>query len=192
MAILGRVPPTRRQNRDGGAGRSDKEPIMATPDPGQPPQAVPPDTAAEDLARFEFHQVQGGPLLFRLKDPDKLKTERAEAKAEQALATAERMEQELHALRHAAAHPRRRRASPRPIAELTPEQTEAVFLVGEHKGNVSAAARAAGKSPTAMRKLYRKAIAKLGRRAVKKAQTQSLPTGPRGEITVADDKADVD
>src|SRR5262249_28130459 len=51
---------------------------------------------------------------------------------------------------------RRRRASPRKPTPLTPQQTEAMRLVGEHKGNIAAAARSAGKSRTAMDKLYKK------------------------------------
>jgi hypothetical protein len=59
-----------------------------------------------------------------------------------------------------------------------------VHLVGEHKGNIAAAARAAGKSPAAMRKLYIKATAKLGKKAVKHA-TQRLPIDSRGQETIA-------
>jgi hypothetical protein len=62
-----------------------------------------------------------------------------------------------------------------------------VQLIAEHKGNITAAAKAAGKSRTAMGKLYKKATAKLGKQAVEKARkTQPLPTGKRGEVTLTD------
>jgi hypothetical protein len=67
---------------------------------------------------------------------------------------------------------------------LTPTQIEAVQLVGEHKGNCAAAAKAAGKSPQAMRKLYLKAMKKLGQKPVKHT-TQGLPTDRRGQATIA-------
>jgi hypothetical protein len=79
---------------------------------------------------------------------------------------------------------RRRRPSARKPTPLTPAQAEAMHLVGEHKGNFAAAARAAGKSPTMMRKLYQKATAKLGKKAIKHA-TQRLPTDSRGQETIA-------
>jgi hypothetical protein len=81
----------------------------------------------------------------------------------------------------------RRRATPRKSIPLTPEQTEAMQLVGEHKGNIAAAARAAGKSRAAMDKLYRKAMAKLGKKTVKHF-TQRLPTDARGQETIAADE----
>jgi hypothetical protein len=58
-----------------------------------------------------------------------------------------------------------------------------VHLVGEHKGNISAAAHVAGKSRQAMKKSYDKAMAKLGKKTVKHA-TQRLPTDRRGQETV--------
>ena len=67
---------------------------------------------------------------------------------------------------------------------------EAAQLVGEHKGNVAAAATAAGKSRPAMQKLYDKALKKLGRSAIKQpGKTQSMPTDRRGQVDVADPKA---
>jgi hypothetical protein len=65
-------------------------------------------------------------------------------------------------------------------------QTEAVQLVGEHKGNIAAAAKAAGKSRAAMDKLYRKGITKLGKKAIEHA-TQKLPTDRRGQETITAD-----
>jgi hypothetical protein len=80
---------------------------------------------------------------------------------------------------------RRRRASPKKPVPLTAKQVEAMQLVGEHKGNFTAAGKAAGKTPTAMRKLYNKACAKLGTKTVKHA-TQRLPEDRRGQATVED------
>lgn len=79
---------------------------------------------------------------------------------------------------------RKRRRAARKPTPLTPGQTEAVYLVGEHKGNVTAAAAAAGKTRQAMKKLYDKAMKKLGKRAIDHA-TQRLPTDRRGQETVA-------
>jgi hypothetical protein len=56
-------------------------------------------------------------------------------------------------------------------------------LVGEHKGNIAAAARAAGKSRAAMAKLYNKANRKLGKKAVKHF-TRRLPTDYRGQVRI--------
>jgi hypothetical protein len=80
--------------------------------------------------------------------------------------------------------PKRRRKTARAPAPLTPKQVEAVQLIGEHKGNISAAARAAGKSPQAMTKLYEKASKKLGKKAVEHV-TQRLPIDNRGQEAVA-------
>jgi molybdenum cofactor biosynthesis enzyme len=84
---------------------------------------------------------------------------------------------------------RRRRASARKAVPLTAKQTEAMQLVGEHKGNIAAAARAAGKSRAAMAKLYTKACHKLGTKAVKQA-THRLPIDRRGQATVSAKKKD--
>jgi len=85
---------------------------------------------------------------------------------------------------------RRRRAPAKEPAPLTPKETEAMQLVGEHKGNFTAAGRAAGKSRQAMQKLYEKACRKLGKSAVEPAaKTQGLPTDHRGQIDVADPDA---
>jgi predicted DNA-binding protein (UPF0251 family) len=80
---------------------------------------------------------------------------------------------------------RRRRASAPRLVPLTNKQLEAVHLVGEHKGNVSAAARAVGISRQTMNRRYDKAMKKLGRKAVKH-RTKQLPTDRRGQINVAD------
>jgi len=79
---------------------------------------------------------------------------------------------------------RRRARAPKP-AQLTEKELEALEIVAVHKGNVSAAARACGKSPTAMRKLYRKANTKLSRLPLPKPRTQALPRDERGQETVA-------
>jgi hypothetical protein len=84
---------------------------------------------------------------------------------------------------------RRRQSIPR-VTPLTPEQTEAVHLVSEHKGNFSAAARAAGKSRTMISKLYRKAMKKLGKSAsALKPKTRPLPLDHRGQVNIADPDA---
>jgi hypothetical protein len=82
---------------------------------------------------------------------------------------------------------KRRRATTRRPTPLTAKQTEAMQLVAEHKGNIAAAARAAGKSRAAMSNLYKKATAKLGKKAIKHF-TQRLPTDVRGQETIAADK----
>jgi hypothetical protein len=79
---------------------------------------------------------------------------------------------------------KRRRATAWKDRPLTPAQVEAMSLVGEHKGNVAAAARAAGKSHQAMSKLYNKALKKLGQKAPPKAKTRRLPRDERGQETV--------
>jgi hypothetical protein len=81
---------------------------------------------------------------------------------------------------------RRRRQSPKKIAPLTSQQVEAMQLVAEHKGDISAAARFAGKSRQAMKKLYDKAAAKVGMKAAPKPKTQKLPEDRRGQANVPD------
>ncbi len=54
---------------------------------------------------------------------------------------------------------RRRQATVRKPTPLTAKQTEAMQLVGEHKGNLTAAGKAAGKTRQAVKKLYDKALA---------------------------------
>jgi hypothetical protein len=86
---------------------------------------------------------------------------------------------------------KRRRTTPRGPTPLTGAQVEAVHLVGEHKGNVSAAAKAAGKSRQAMQKLYDKGLKKLGQAGAKGAakMVQTLPADRRGQVDVADPNA---
>jgi hypothetical protein len=80
---------------------------------------------------------------------------------------------------------KRRRVTARKPTPLTAKQTEAIQLVGENKGNVSAAARAAGKSRQAMQKLYEKGMRKLGRSAAPlKRKTEQLPIDKRGQDVV--------
>jgi hypothetical protein len=85
---------------------------------------------------------------------------------------------------------RRRRTGEMKITPLTEKQVEAVQLIGEHKGNIAAAARSAGKSPAAMKKLYDKANRKLGKKAIEKIKTQRLPKDQRGQAMVADPHAE--
>ncbi len=81
---------------------------------------------------------------------------------------------------------KRRRQSVKKIVPITARQLEAAQLVGEHKGNVAAAAAAVGISRTAMKKRYDKAMGKLGKKAMDMVKTQSLPTDSRGQIDVPD------
>jgi predicted DNA-binding protein (UPF0251 family) len=85
---------------------------------------------------------------------------------------------------------RRRRVSTRKETRLTPQQTEALYLVGEHKGNIAAAARAAGISRTAMAKRYRKALVKAPEAKMGKIKTRGLPHDKRGQVDVADERVD--
>jgi predicted DNA-binding protein (UPF0251 family) len=85
--------------------------------------------------------------------------------------------------------PSRRRQPTREARPITPKEVEAVQLVGQHKGNVAAAARQAGKSRTAMKKLYDKAHRKLASVKTPKGEqmkTRRLPTDRRGQATVED------
>ncbi len=81
---------------------------------------------------------------------------------------------------------KRRRQAAKGPTPITSKQTEALQLVGEHKGNVTAAAKAAGISRTAMTNRYNKALAKLGKKAVKQIKTQALPTDHHGHSTIPD------
>jgi hypothetical protein len=80
---------------------------------------------------------------------------------------------------------RRRRTPDRRAKPLTPRQAEAMQMVGEHKGNYSAAARAMGVTPQRVRALYGEACQKLGISATKKGKAGRLPTDRRGQPTVA-------
>jgi hypothetical protein len=84
---------------------------------------------------------------------------------------------------------RRRRNPQQKTYPLTERQAETVHLMGEHKGNRTAVARAMGVSRAAIIKLYKKAITKLGKTAIKRA-TQGLPTDKRGQVTVPDSSGD--
>jgi hypothetical protein len=87
--------------------------------------------------------------------------------------------------------PRKRRRQSQPTTTpLTAGQTEALQLVGEHKGNVTAAALAAGKTRQAMKKLYDKALAKLGKRNADKIKTRALPVNARGQQDAAGQEND--
>jgi predicted DNA-binding protein (UPF0251 family) len=96
-------------------------------------------------------------------------------------------QQQLTALCGAAASPvqrkRRRLAQPKTV-RLTAKELEAWNLVSDHKGDFTAAARAAGVSRQALTKRYEKALAKLSVKAVKKPPLQSLPLDQRGQCDV--------
>jgi predicted DNA-binding protein (UPF0251 family) len=79
---------------------------------------------------------------------------------------------------------RRRPTESKRVHELTAPQLEAVQIVGEHKGNFAAAARAMGKSRAAVKKLYDKALNKVGKKNLQKILTQGLPTDRRGQSLV--------
>jgi predicted DNA-binding protein (UPF0251 family) len=87
---------------------------------------------------------------------------------------------------------KRRRQGPRKDRPITAKELEAFRLIGEHKGNFTTAAREAGKSRTAITKLYKKANQKLALKAPKAARitTQRLPSDRRGQATVADRRDD--
>lgn len=91
----------------------------------------------------------------------------------------------IHRLLEESSAPKRRRGSTRKPTPLSPEQIEAVELVAEHKGNFTAAAKAAGKSRQAVGKLYRKATKKLGKLRVSKIKGKGLPHDQRGQVAVA-------
>jgi hypothetical protein len=59
-----------------------------------------------------------------------------------------------------------------------------MHLVGENKGNITAAAAAAGKSRQAMKKHCDRALAKLGKTALPKPKTTRLPRDRRGQETI--------
>jgi predicted DNA-binding protein (UPF0251 family) len=86
---------------------------------------------------------------------------------------------------------RRRRTPLREARPLTPKEVEALQLLGEHKGNYTAAAKVAGISRTALIKRYKKAIKKLPRSAAvmkKKPTTQPLPLDHRGQVNLSDEE----
>jgi hypothetical protein len=88
--------------------------------------------------------------------------------------------------------PRKRRRKPSLVkpTPLTGKQAEAMQIVAEHQGDFTAAAKALGKSRQGVKKLYDKACAKLGKKAVEKAaKTQRLPSDHRGQGTLADANA---
>ncbi len=78
---------------------------------------------------------------------------------------------------------RRRRKGRQKARALTEKQAEAVQLVGEHKGNRTAAAEAAGVSRQVMTRRYEAAMRKLGRSALKH-RTVPLPQDRRGQSSV--------
>jgi predicted DNA-binding protein (UPF0251 family) len=83
---------------------------------------------------------------------------------------------------------KRRRNPPRDAMPLTPGQLEALQLLGEHKGNQTAAAKAAGISRPALMKRYNKAMKKLPRSAAvikKKPTAKPLPLDRRGQVNLS-------
>jgi predicted DNA-binding protein (UPF0251 family) len=86
---------------------------------------------------------------------------------------------------------KRRRTPPRDAVPLTPEQVEALQLLADHKGNYTAAAKAAGISRPALTKRYKKAMKKLPRSAAvakKKPTTRPLPLDRRGQVNISDEQ----
>lgn len=78
---------------------------------------------------------------------------------------------------------RRRRVDRQPTA-LTAKQLEASQLYGELKGDLTAVGKRMGISRQAAVKHYKTAMRKLGKAAMPKAKTQSLPKDERGQETV--------
>jgi hypothetical protein len=95
---------------------------------------------------------------------------------------------DLRLLRDAAARSKqrkRRRSPPREPVPLTRAQTEACKLFADYEGNMTAAAKAAGKSRQRITALYNTAMKKLGIGATKKKpQTKPLPTDSRKQVDV--------
>jgi transposase-like protein len=87
--------------------------------------------------------------------------------------------------KHAPSRRIRRRKSDRKPRPLTPKQAEAVQLVSEHKGNVAAAARAAGVSRSVMYRQYEAGMKKLAKAGSNpKVKTVPLPQDRRGQASV--------
>jgi len=79
---------------------------------------------------------------------------------------------------------KRRKVGSNEPKPLTPKETEAVHLVGEHKGNMTAGAKAMGISRQAAQKRYDKAMKKLSKTGVRNPQTQALPRDRRGQVNL--------
>lgn len=69
---------------------------------------------------------------------------------------------------------------------LTAVQAETVHVVGEHRGNISAAAKQLGKDAATVRECYKTAMKKLGRTATKH-KTQAMGHDQRGQPDIATD-----
>jgi hypothetical protein len=154
-----------------------------------------------DILREVLYDIRGGginptpdPQDDRYARPQEIPARmRMETAARPVFASeASRLSEAVELLRRAiplgVPHPqrRRRRQASKKISPLTPQQVEAMQLVAEHKGDVSAAARFAGKSRQAMKKLYDKATAKMGLKATPKPKTQKLPEDQRGQANIPD------
>jgi hypothetical protein len=85
---------------------------------------------------------------------------------------------------------RRRRKGNRKTRPLTAKESEAVHIVGEHKGNITKAAEEIGVSRQALTKRFKAAHKKLGTKAMPKPKTKPMPTDRRGQETTseADDR----
>jgi predicted DNA-binding protein (UPF0251 family) len=81
---------------------------------------------------------------------------------------------------------RPRRQGSRKTRPLTEKELESMHLVGELKGNITAAAEQVGITRQAMSKRYRKACAKLGQSAMPEAKNKGLPTDKRGQEHISD------
>ena len=69
---------------------------------------------------------------------------------------------------------------------LAANETEAMQIVGEHKGNITAAAKQAGKSRQAMGRTYQNACRKLGISAARHSDltARPLPSDRRGQVSL--------
>ncbi len=72
--------------------------------------------------------------------------------------------------------------------DLTARQVEVMQIVGEHKGNISEAARCMGLDRKTVSEHFNAACKKLGKKAMSKPRTRSLPQDNRGQANVSRDR----
>lgn len=81
---------------------------------------------------------------------------------------------------------RKRRRGRNKERALTAKQSEAVHIVGEHKGDFTAAAKVLGVSRQALAKRYKIAYEKLGKKAMPRHKTTAIPTDRRRQENISD------
>ena len=84
--------------------------------------------------------------------------------------------------------PQKKRRRQREPSELTDKQLEAAQIVGQHKGNIAAAARALGKDYKTVQQHYERAMEKMGKNVLPKPKTRSLSRDKRGQEMITKDK----